>query len=87
MIALNPLVPANHSVRKIEEVIDLSFIYDLAKDMYSEIGRPSDSENRYYVKDEHTKQFTCSLYVVVECKGFVLGAIVIPGNIHNSRIF
>ena len=41
MIALDQLVPANHLVRKIEAAIDFSFIYDLVKDMYSEVGRPS----------------------------------------------
>ncbi|MCM3676161.1 hypothetical protein QFZ73_004506 [Peribacillus sp. V2I11] len=28
-------------VRKIEAAIDISFIYDLVKDMYSEVVRPS----------------------------------------------
>ncbi|MBO2255885.1 transposase, partial [Salmonella sp. 32100201201700098SM] len=41
MIALDELVPADHLVRKIEAAIDFSFIYDLVKDMYSEVGRPS----------------------------------------------
>ncbi|MFJ7829698.1 transposase, partial [Peribacillus sp. NPDC097284] len=41
MITLDQLVPANHLVRKIEAAIDFSFIYDLVKDMYSEVGRPS----------------------------------------------
>ncbi len=41
MITLDQLVPANHLVRKIEAVIDFTFIYDLVKDLYSEIGRPS----------------------------------------------
>ncbi len=41
MITLDQLVPANHLVRKIEAAIDFSFIYDLVKDMYSEIGGPS----------------------------------------------
>ncbi|MCG3229748.1 IS1182 family transposase [Bacillus subtilis] len=41
MITLNQLVPASHLVRKIEAALDFSFIYDLVKDMYSEIGRPS----------------------------------------------
>jgi hypothetical protein len=31
-------VPANHLVRKMEAAIDFSFIYDLVKDMYSEVG-------------------------------------------------
>ncbi|SNT55695.1 Transposase domain [Bacillus sp. OK838] len=41
MITLDQLVPANHLVRTIEAAIDFTFIYDLVKDMYSEIGRPS----------------------------------------------
>lgn len=41
MIALDELVPADHLVRKIEAAIDFSFVYDLVKDMYSEVGRPS----------------------------------------------
>jgi transposase len=41
MITLDQLVPANHLVRKIEAAIDFTFIYDLVKDIYSEIGSPS----------------------------------------------
>ncbi|MGY3313900.1 transposase [Peribacillus simplex] len=41
MITLDQLVPANHLVRKMEAAIDFSILYDLAKDMYSEVGRPS----------------------------------------------
>ena len=41
MITLDQLVPANHLVRKMEAAIDFTFIYDLVKDMYSEVGRPS----------------------------------------------
>jgi transposase len=41
MITLDQLVPANHLVRIIEASIDFTFIYDLVKDMYSEVGRPS----------------------------------------------
>ncbi|CAH0134892.1 hypothetical protein SRABI134_00381 [Peribacillus sp. Bi134] len=41
MITLDQLVPANHLVRIIEASIDFNFIYDLVKDMYSEVGRPS----------------------------------------------
>ncbi|MFE4897406.1 transposase [Peribacillus butanolivorans] len=41
MITLDQLVPAIHIVRKIEAAIDFTFIYDLVKDMYSEVGRPS----------------------------------------------
>ncbi|QVY63647.1 IS1182 family transposase [Cytobacillus gottheilii] len=41
MVALDQLVPENHLVRKMEAAIDFSFIYDLVKDTYSEVGRPS----------------------------------------------
>ncbi|MFE0502867.1 transposase [Peribacillus butanolivorans] len=41
MITLDQLVPAIHMVHKIEAAIDFTFIYDLVKDMYSEVGRPS----------------------------------------------
>jgi hypothetical protein len=42
MITLDQLVPAaNHLVRKMEASIDFPFIYDLVKDMNSEVGRPS----------------------------------------------
>jgi hypothetical protein len=39
MVTLNQLVPANHLV--MEAAIDFFFIYDLVKDMYSEVGRQS----------------------------------------------
>ncbi|MDQ0879254.1 hypothetical protein QFZ73_000265 [Peribacillus sp. V2I11] len=41
MITLDQLVPENHMVRKIDAAIDFIFIYDLVKDMYSEVGRLS----------------------------------------------
>lgn len=41
MVALDQLVPLNHLVRKREATIDFSFIYDVVKDVYSEVGRPS----------------------------------------------
>ncbi|MGG1483685.1 IS1182 family transposase [Peribacillus castrilensis] len=41
MITLDQLVPLNHLVRKMEAAIDFTFIYDLVKEMYSEVGRPS----------------------------------------------
>ena len=41
MITFDQLVPANHLVRKIEAAIDFTFIYDLVKDISSEIGSPS----------------------------------------------
>lgn len=41
MITLNSLVPQDHIIRKIDTAIDLSFIYDLVKDLYSEVGKES----------------------------------------------
>lgn len=41
MVTLDQLVPPNHLVRKMEAALDFSFIYDLVKDLYSDVGRPS----------------------------------------------
>ena len=39
---LDELVPQDHFLRQVEQVIDFSFIYDLVADTYSEDkGRPS----------------------------------------------
>lgn len=35
------LIPKDHLLVKIEEIIDFSFVYDIAKDFYSEVGRES----------------------------------------------
>ncbi len=39
--SLDQLVPSNHIIRKIENAIDLSFIYDKVKHLYSSFGRES----------------------------------------------
>ena len=39
--SLDDLVPSGHLVRKLEEAIDLSFIYDEVKDLYEPYGRES----------------------------------------------
>ncbi|MBV1759336.1 MAG: transposase, partial [Dethiosulfatibacter sp.] len=42
IISLEELIPEDHLLRKIENKIDFSFIYDLVKDKYCENnGRPS----------------------------------------------
>lgn len=42
VVSLEQLVPGDHLLRKIDEAIDFSFIYDLVEDRYStETGRPS----------------------------------------------
>lgn len=42
MVSLGQLVPENHLLRKIDEHIDFTFIYDLVEDKYSlDNGRPS----------------------------------------------
>lgn len=38
---LEELVPKDHLVRKLDTCIDLTFIEELVKDLYSDIGRPS----------------------------------------------
>jgi hypothetical protein len=40
MVALDQLVPQEHLVCKIK-AINFSFIYDLVKDVYSELGQSS----------------------------------------------
>ena len=47
----------------------------------------TDPESGYYVKDERTKQFAYSFHAASDEKGFVLGAIVTPGNVHDSAVF
>ena len=38
------------------------------------------------MKDERTKQFAYSFHAATDEKGFVLGAIVTPGNVHDSHV-
>jgi transposase len=40
MVALDQLVPHDHLVRKVEVALGFFFIYDLVKEVYSEVGRP-----------------------------------------------
>ena len=42
MVSIDQLVPADHLLRKIDEYIDFSFIYELVEEKYSpDNGRPS----------------------------------------------
>ena len=57
------------------------------KEEWKEIKESTtDPESGYYVKDERTKQFAYSFHAATDERGFVLGAIVTPGNIHDSHI-
>ena len=38
---IEELVPKEHLVRKLDSCIDFTFIEELVKDLYSEIGKPS----------------------------------------------
>jgi transposase len=38
---LEELVPADHSYRHLERVLDLHFVRDLVRDAYADAGRPS----------------------------------------------
>ncbi len=41
MVSIDQLVPENHLVRKLDKAINLEFIYDLVRPLYSEVGRES----------------------------------------------
>lgn len=42
IVSLDQLVPENHLLRKINRLVDFSFVYDVCRDLYSEsTGRPS----------------------------------------------
>ncbi|MFC0475561.1 IS1182 family transposase [Robertmurraya beringensis] len=57
------------------------------KEEWKEIKESTtDPESGYYVKDERTKQFAYSFHAATEEKGFVLGTIVTPGNVHDSHL-
>jgi transposase len=57
------------------------------KDETKEIKESTtDPESGYYVKDERTKQFAYSFHTAADGNGFVLGAIVTPGNVHDSHL-
>jgi hypothetical protein len=46
----------------------------------------TDPESGYYVKAERTKQFAYSFHSAADKNGFVLGAIVTPGNVHEYDV-
>ncbi|WP_249671254.1 transposase, partial [Bacillus thuringiensis] len=57
------------------------------KEKWKEIKEcTTDPESGFYVKDERTKQFAYSYHAATDEKGFVLGAIVTPGNVHDSHV-
>ncbi|MBD8038842.1 IS1182 family transposase [Solibacillus sp. A46] len=57
------------------------------KEEWKEIKESTtDPESGYYVKDERTKQFAYSFHAATDERGFVLGTIVTPGNIHDSHM-
>ena len=39
--SLEDLIPADYVSRHLERSLDLSFVHDLARDAYADIGRPS----------------------------------------------
>ena len=47
----------------------------------------TDPESGYYVKDERTKQFAYSFHAASDERGFIVGAMVTPGNVHDSAVF
>ncbi len=47
----------------------------------------TDPDSGYYVKNEREKLFAYSFHTGCDRNGFVLGAIVEPGNTHDSKVF
>lgn len=47
----------------------------------------TDEESGYYVKGEHEKCFAYSAQTACDNNGFVLGSVVVPGNVHDSQSF
>ncbi|WP_214742448.1 transposase [Exiguobacterium sp. s48] len=47
----------------------------------------TDPESGYYVKGEREKQFAYSVHAASDKNGFILGAVVTPGNVHDSVPF
>lgn len=57
------------------------------KEEWKEIKESTtDPDSGYYVKDERTKQFAYSFHAATDKRGFVLGSIVTPGNVHDSHV-
>ena len=40
-VSLEELVPQDHFYRHLQRVLDLSFVYDLVRECYASVGRPS----------------------------------------------
>jgi len=40
-VSLEELVPQDHFYRHLQKVLDLSFVYDLVRESYAMVGRPS----------------------------------------------
>ena len=47
----------------------------------------TDPESGLFVKGEKERVFAYSFHTACDRKGFVLGTIVTPGNVHDSRVF
>ncbi len=41
MIAMDSLAPADHFLRKLDASVDMNFVYDVVRPMYSKYGRTS----------------------------------------------
>ncbi len=47
----------------------------------------TDPESGLFVKGEKERVFAYSFHTACDRNGFVLGTIVTPGNVHDSRVF
>lgn len=41
IVSLEDLVPKNHLVRKLDEALNMNFIYEVVNDLYSDLRRKS----------------------------------------------
>ncbi len=52
-------------------------------------ARPSSAEDSrssgLFIKEDHKRQFSYEVHTVCDANGFVLEAVVTPGNVHDKR--
>lgn len=73
-----------NAIRQTEHKKEL--IMEDTKETTKKISK-TDPESGYYVKGEHEKCFAYSVQTACDENGFVLGSVVLPGNVHDSQSF
>lgn len=70
VVALSELVPEDHLVRKMEEAVDFSFIYEKVAPLYSSKGRPSINPAALIQNGSDSIRFWASLHARNHRTGF-----------------